>query len=521
MAKKPTSPKTKTPVVKRKPRVKKSLLKPKNYKWSWADFDDWNVAEQKDRWPNFFEKEAILTPAQKAIVKRNQALLLDKEAWKQKTEAFSSLFKKIEVENERNKKRGQFSIRFDQAVFVNDLECKKISFPCYAVFDGAKFEGDAWFNKATFEGAACFGGTAFKGSAVFIETTFEADANFNGTTFKEFAMFLDATFEGGAQFESSTFEGNAEFGGATFNSYTVFYWATFEGRADFGGATFEVDAGFYGATFEEEVEFEGARITTMSASDMVVKKNLTIKAIFKTANFSRLSVGGSTNLSGSEFETVPDFIDSKLDSPPEVAGMIVPPPEMVYKIKNDLGDKIRHGPFKLAKDKSDVAKYRKLKAMALAANDHEKDGEFFAYEMMAKRGHETTDFFPLLLNSLYWLLSFYGQSIARPLIWMFVSFLTFWAGGLGMIKYMTGSLQEFWFAGVHSTLNSMPLIGSLFRTTSTPKGHTSWYDETYHQLADKGLSVDWWAAISAFQQIIGAVLFFLLFLGLRNKFRLK
>ncbi len=37
--------------------------------------------------------------------------------------------------------------------------------------------------------------------------------------------------------------------------------------------------------------------------------------------------------------------------------------------------------FKRAEESGDVAKFRKLKAMALAANDHEKDGEFFATDV--------------------------------------------------------------------------------------------------------------------------------------------
>lgn len=510
MAKKPTSSKTKKSAVKRKPRAKKSLLKPKNYKWTWADFDDWNYEKQKDEWPKLYEKDVTLTTAQKVIIKRNLALLLDENAWQQKTAAFSALLKKIEEENEWKKKRNHFQIHFDQTVFASDLNCARTGFPCVVSFKEATFKGGAWFKEATFEGAAWFNGATFEGDAWFKEATFEGDTWFNGATFEGAAKFYWMTFEGDAWFNEATFEGAAEF-----------YWATFEGAAWFNRATFEGPAWFIGARFEDNARFNGVTFTTMSASDMVVKKNLIAQSIFKTANFSRLSVGGSTNLSGSEFETVPDFRDSKLDRSPEVAGMKVPPPEMTYKITNGQKKIIQHWPFKLAVKHEDVAKYRKLKAMALAANDHEKDGEFFAYEMMAKRGHETTGFFPLLLNSLYWLLSFYGQSIARPCWAMVVSFFTFWAGGLVMIRGMTGSYQEIGFAAVHSALNSMPLIGTLFRTTSTPQGHVSWYDETYHQLADSGLSSDLWAAISAGQQIIGAVFFFLLFLGLRNKFRLK
>lgn len=423
-----------------------SLLKPDDYEWSWADFDDWKNSKCN------FSREIVIE--QEEIIRRNLALLLDSEAWQQKTDAFLTLLEKLEDKNERNIQRCTFKIIFLNAIFANELNCDEFKFPCSTFFQGAEFK---------------------------------RGVGFNGTVFHKHVFFSNATFQS-AGFNQVRFNGTVSFDKATFNG---------------------------------DARFDKAIIHFLSAWQMKVEENLYISSKIKNAEFNRIVVRGTASFSGSEFENVPNFRDSKFDFPPEVADMILPPPKMSYLIKNKRGNNVKVAKFLLAKYFDDVAKYRKLKAMALSANDHEKDGEFFAYEMMAKRGHETTGFFPLLLNSLYKLLSFYGQSIARPLIWMFVSFVAFWVGGLAMIKVMTGSLQEIGFAAVHSALNSMPLIGTLFRTTSVPEGHISWYDDTYHQLVDNGLSPDWWAAISAGQQIIGAVLFFLLFLGFRNKFRLK
>jgi len=77
------------------------------------------------------------------------------------------------------------------------------------------------------------------------------------------------------------------------------------------------------------------------------------------------------------------------------------------------GDWWRPKSFKRAKRHGDAARYRKLKAMAIASSDHEKELEFFAHELRCKRGHETKGW-ASFLNSLYELTSNYGQSIWRP-----------------------------------------------------------------------------------------------------------
>ena len=186
-------------------------------------------------------------------------------------------------------------------------------------------------------------------------------------------------------------------------------------------------------------------------------------------------------------------------------------------------------PFHTAIDSDDVAEFRKLKSMAIAANDHERDGYFFAREMMAKRGIETIGFWPLLLDSTYALLSFYGQSISRP-IWGFVASLFAFASAYALPLLLPGKvgfLQAVGFAAEYSGHNFMPLLNTLFRFALTPSGYTTGFetrlDAIHRQLFIHGQSglFDWIVAASVFQQLFGGVLLFLLLLGLRNKFRLK
>ena len=167
-------------------------------------------------------------------------------------------------------------------------------------------------------------------------------------------------------------------------------------------------------------------------------------------------------------------------------------------------------------DKTDVQKYRKLKAMAIAAHDHEKNLEFFGYEMMAKRGVETTSGLGLFLNVAYDVLSQYGRSYLRPLGWMLVSLLAFGALNIAL----TGG--HIAFAFVYSLKNAVPFVGTLAPFVSLPEGYEGWYAETFNEIWKSGRAyIDIMAAAAIAQQIIGLVLLFLLLLALRNRFRMK
>lgn len=257
----------------------------------------------------------------------------------------------------------------------------------------------------------------------------------------------------------------------------------------------------------------------MSALGMKVEGSLFVKSIFRgAADFSRLEVKGTTSLSGSEFHQIPDFTDAKLDRPPDIAGMVVPQPET---------QKDKWWQFRRAVNSNDVIKLRKLKSMALDASDHEKDGEFFAKEMLAKRGWETKNFPGLLFNTIYWILSDFGQSFVWPVLWMVASIYSFFCAYLGVINWQLGtyalppSSDERLVAFSLSVFNFRPMLGGLFRFAKTPKIHDSEFTLAYGRLADKGLDVDLMVWLNVLQNIIGAVLLFLFLLALRNKFRLK
>lgn len=440
-----------------------------------SPFEDWLIDGPAGEWPHPSETHKKLSEHQKRIVADNARDFLDKKLWLNKVQAFEAALAMIVDETQRKSKRSLYHIRFDQHVFAEGYkDFENYPIPCSLSFSGANFgDGVVLFDGATFS----------DGNVWFYETVFGmGDVLFNKAFFGE----------GVVSFERASFG----FGGLSFNLANLGSGRLVFTEAKFGeGNVVFVDANFEASTF--------------SAAGMSVSGSLFVHSSFlRAVNFNGLEVRGTASFSSSSFAEVPDFRDAKFDRPPDVADMKVPRPK-------------HEGWSRLATDAGDVAKFRKLKAMALAANDHERDGEFFACEMLAKRGTETTGFFGLLFNTLYWWLSDFGQSYLRPIGWLAVSYLMFAVACLYKIWPALEPTDRLWFAADFSFRSLTPLFGSLFRFAPAPQDHISWYQKTYNDLGAAGVDIDGLVTLGIAQSVIGTVLLFLLLLALRNKFRLK
>jgi len=490
-----------------------------------ADFDDWNILNSDvGSIANLIGNE--LTKVQESIIQCNINLSQSKEAWYKKVDAFEVELDKITNEEKRDITRNQFIIRFNHHNFTEGQHQSFLSyrFPCPVDFSNvnfgqkainfssAKFWGNVNFNHAKMCDAGIFFNDAkfFKGDVTFNNVDFcNGDISFNNTNFYDGGIsFKNSTFgKGSISFAESKFDKertcNINFDKSRFNNSKKISFARAKLKGDF---RFTPDK-------------ENSTIENANFDDLEVGGNLTINANFEgAATFQRLDVKGSADFSGCKFKQVPDFRDMKLDRPPEVAGMKVPP------------EKLKMGFNPLAKysgDKDDVTKYRKLKSMAIAASDHVKSGEFFAYEMMAKRGIETIDFIPLLFNYLYGLFSGYGQSYKRPVAWLTASWIFFACINIWKIfqELVFVSELDFWKnIGLSFTLsarNLIPFFNSLSRFAPAPKDHVSWFQKSMNRLETEGVNIDLLTVSGIVEQLIGAILLFLLLLGLRNKFRLK
>ncbi len=458
-----------------------------------SEFTDWLVEGPDGKWPSLITGDQ-LNKDQQAIVERNANLLLNRGAWHSKIHTFENKLKSLfHGEDAYKRNREKYLIRFDGFRFepINGkYDFGKFHFPCGVSFAGTTFgDGHVSFDRAMFgDGGVSFHGTKFgNGRVSFDRATFgEGSVLFMGATFgKGIVSFSWTKFgDGSVLFIATTFgKGNVSFEGATFGDGDV--WFTFN----------HLDS--------TSVDFKGTE----------VGGNLFVETRFpEKADFQRLEVGGTAQFSDCAFAETPDFRDAKFDRPLEVARMEVPAP--------DLGG--RRFLFRICEDEDAVAKYRKLKAMALASSDHEMDGKFFAYEMMAKRGMETNGFFPLLFNSLYGILGGYGQSFTKPMKGLLASWLLFGIVYFGLASSVLSLSDRILFAAEYSVRSAIPLLNSLFRFSISPSdSYRSGFEKRFSSVEGALGNIDWFTYLAVTQQFIGLVLLFLLLLALRNTFRLK
>ncbi|NQU62568.1 MAG: pentapeptide repeat-containing protein [Rhodospirillales bacterium] len=290
-----------------------------------------------------------------------------------------------------------------------------------------------------------------------VDFTFGEKENFSfeGFTFPGDVSFCEGAFQK-ARFKSVTFGGCADFQRAIFNGDAGFQNSTFNGSTKFLGATFKRHAGFGGATF----------------------KNL--------ANFLGVSFESSVSLESSSFHTVPDFRRSKFS-------------KHVTLYNTDIQ-------FTLPTKADHADKYRRLKEIAVIARDHDSEQKFFAYELIAKRGHEARSL-KLIPNYLYGCLSDFGRSGGRPFAWLFGAWI-----GFGVLYNWVAvkDWSHIWDGLLFSAANLFPFLGA--SRGALADARTALYGEGPLSVGVHALGI--------VEGILGVLFIFLIGLALRNRFRI-
>lgn len=404
-------------------------------------------------------------------------------------------------------------VNFDGQV----LEAQKDLYGAQLIdFEKYKFpKGDVSFTHATFgEGNVSFNDTIFgDGDIGFFKAAFG----------KGRVSFIDATFgEGSIRFDGATFgEGDVNFINATFG----------EGNVSFDYATFgKGDVSFYSATFGEgNVSFEDAtlgkgNVNFQYSSFEVGKVSLANCAFDGTARFTGLRKVDECELfsfEGCSFEKLFTFShEGKMGCPVDLRRTKLAHTLVVADIQCDyMLERISAGPwFKIAADREDSQRFRRLKELAVANRNHAKALEFHAREIQTARGHDTT-FLQDLGQFLYWATSDYGRSVKRPLGWL-VTVCILWAGILwdlrqpvtsfpSVVRERIGEVTpDFWTALIYSASNMLSFI---------PTGRTA---RTQGEvLLFGGFVPEYIIALNGVQTVLSVILLFLFSLGLRNMFR--
>ncbi len=432
----------------------------------------------RQQW-NLFMKEYLNEDKITEVGERNPTMKDDFESASALTTEQKNLFNQYMSRNPTEpKKKIRFifgTLDFENYDFGNDVNFRYHFFPNFVSFMNARFLGQVnfesaqfsdWtnFQSAQFSQKAFFQSTQFSGQADFKSAKFSFPADFQSTRFSDVAYFQSTQFSDMAYFKSTEFLGEADFQSAEFSSWAYFQNAQFSRQADFDQTTFKSKIDFSNATFK-----------------------------------------AATDLTGASFERyVPEFYEATLHQNTIFDNTIWP------NSSNIQDEQILS---------SNQSAYNCLVLEMNKQLRHEQELYFFAKELEIKRHiHWHRNFLTWFLNFLYDLASGYGRSVKRPIFLILSSFIVILS-----VNFYTYNdkliLDESAREAVlrYTFLDFLPggpllqqrAVAGLFEATDPCPPHL---------FCPPPL---WLDIVNSFASVVILAGFFLLGLGLRNRFRIR
>lgn len=245
------------------------------------------------------------------------------------------------------------------------------------------------------------------------------------------------------------------------------------------------------------------------------------------ANYRAIQVSRSFSLTQTRFKQLPDFIQARFEESPELDAIHIEP---------QRGWPRRLADFKtLLKGNADLAaRWRALKRLAVAAHDHDRELLFLKGEVLARRWSADKPWHALFYFGLFYGgLSDFGRSVLRPLIGWALGLLVFARIYLSQHLLGDGCLYD----GPGNTLTAALGLSLRNALVLPGSGSATKLDQIYACLygvygdpATTPASLparfqpvipDAIAFAGVAQNLWSAVMLFLLFLALRNHFRIK
>lgn len=454
----------------------------------------------------------------------------------------------------------QNGIIFTNTTFIGTANFSNCKFNNGSTFEGVKLLGGADFNSATFQvfnfdGAVFDGEISFAGATslpaismqkitlkrdgklTLSDLTFNKDVNFSGSKFFGDFDFGFGTVEGKCSFRDCTFSGVANFKNRVFQSGTSFAQSKFRSssKPNFENANFADKTSFQGAEFNTPVSFRNSEFHNepIFFEKTKFKKPVEfqfvefhapasfVDAQFKSAaDFRSMNSKYEFDLSGACFSTVPNFLFAQFTEPPSFEGVEVSSP--LGEKPTDQTDDPRKGFLrrcKIASGPEISHRFRKLKSLAIAGHDHRLEMDFFAGEIQAKRfWHDKPGSGAFNIGFLYQWFSDFGRSLARPFSYWVVMLFFF-----NLIYFLTHCMSAWtkcgsswvppmWQAFMVSVTQSLPFL-FWGRSESLKPAIECLYGQTSLPLGVAGIAI--------VQNILSTMLIFLLFLAMRNQFKIK
>ncbi len=339
-------------------------------------------------------------------------------------------------------------VYFSNATFYGKANFSQVKFSEQVNFFEARFSQEAMFSYATFDEETTFMRAKFYEKTIFYEVRFSklanffeaiffkdvnffwvgfSDANFNRSTFSKEVKFYEASFSDKGSFWFSKFLDKANFARAAFSKEANFSQAIFSGKTFFSLVTFSKEVNFSDAKFSGEANFSYSKFmaevyfmrskfadiaffryaTFEQPNKALFDANDLSKVSFAYSDITRIRFGGGITWGGDDEFTL---IEEKW---------------LKDKTKNTKGVKVE--PERDVRLELVLSVYRNLRENYEFRLRYDDAGKFFIKEMELKRryreielegGHEVKKNGWLRrhfsLTGLYYHLSRYGESIARP-----------------------------------------------------------------------------------------------------------
>ncbi|MDX2265149.1 MAG: pentapeptide repeat-containing protein [Hyphomicrobiales bacterium] len=375
------------------------------------------------------------------------------------------------------------STDFSGSYFLLDIWFSKseIFRECY--FISSEFYGEVRFNQNSLRGLLFFNQSDSRGDFVFTKNNCYAEVLFNQTKFRAPAGFLSNTFQNNVQLYKVIFQNWVEFKESSFEKGVIFEDAVFQGAAKFVSVNFSEVGGkadFFQATFKRFATFRDAHF-------------------HRDARFTAISAERAFDLRGAQFDTLPDFTQANFREAPHLDNL-------------KLGDTVEPGgfwrPVPGDAEADAVANHRSLRRLAIQAHDHANEQKFLRGEIRARRGNEDKPWHAAYwMGVLYDAVSDFGRSIARP----------FWLWALSAKGFAPGQCANG---------PGAPILDALYLAYKNALLVIGWESEqklnaVHECLYGAAQAPSGVALIQLGQNLVSAVLLFLLLLGVRNRFKIK
>ena len=330
--------------------------------------------------------------------------------------------------------------------------------------------------------------------------------DFRNTEISDGEFFVGFRFPLEVDFTNAVFGPNVYFARVKFEGHALFCDAKFTGGAVFNFSSFLDDVSFRDCQFSEGASFHGTKFGNNIASFAPLTSFA--NAIFKgEARFCNAEFKGLAYFRESEFEDIANFYGAIFSDVVVFESAIfhqapwfkrdVFPEDISFNHSNRFSKQ-----FLDVKGKFAESNYREMKLAMKSRESHAEENAFFRQEMLARKHKE-----PWPKKGLYWLYEFvsdYGQSIARPLGWLVVFFGIFFGLYWGFPQLLgNGNMPDDHISNaLHLAMQKAFVFPGMFSGT---------------RLELSG----WGTLLAGVHWLLSAASWFLMLLGLRNRFRLK